>query len=123
MLTLANQIIKTNPNAIKEFIGLLGRKYQSEHMVKAVSAADVHKVPRLEPHLVWFSESTPLNSNGDTLYSIKKQLNVATKLKLSCSMILPWPWNMDRVVNNLSYIGKDKVRGAWLQDDNHKVEL
>lgn len=123
VLTIANQIIKTNPSAIKEFIGLLGRKYQSEHMVKAVSAADEHKVPHLEARVVWFSEFTPLNSNGDTLFSIKKKLNVDNKLKLSCSMILPWPWHMDRVVKNLSYIGTNKVSGAWLQDDNHKVEL
>jgi len=123
VLSLADQIINTNPKAIKQFVALLGRKYQSEYMVKLASAYNEHKVPKLDPQVVWFSEFTQLNAAGDTLHSIKKKLNIDVTLKLSCDMVLPWPWDTERIVKNLSYIGKGKVRGDWFQDNNHKVEL
>lgn len=123
VLKVAEEIINKNPKAIIQFMALLGRKYQSEYLVKAVSTIDEHKVPNLEPKIVWFKDSVHLNSKGETLNSIKQRIDMDASLKLSCDLVLPWPWSIHRVVNTLSSIGAGKCSGGWRQDYNHVVEL
>lgn len=123
VLSIADEIAGHNPDALREFIRLLGRKLQSDYMCRAVSVLDEHKMPNLEPKLVWFDEFIPVNSEGHRTYDLKVKINTTRTLRLASDIILPWPWNMGRVVSNLSCIGPGRPWGAWEQDTlNHQVE-
>lgn len=44
-------------------------------------------------------------------------------LSLASDMVLPWPWNLSRYIDNISHIGTHKGR-PWKQDKiNHYVDL
>lgn len=123
ILSVAEDIAKKNPDALRDFVKLLGRKLQSDYMCRAVSWIDEHKIPNLEPKLVWFSEGAKLNSNGDRLYDLKIKANTTRTLNLSSDIVLPWPWDIGRVVDCISCIGSGRPAGVWRQDTlNHQVE-
>lgn len=123
ILSIAGDIAKQNPDALRDFVRLLGRKLQSDYMCRAVSWLDEHEVPTLEPKLVWFDEFSPLNSDGHRVYDLKKKTGATRTLNLASDIILPWPWNLSRVASNISSIGSGRPRGRWKQDAvNHKVE-
>lgn len=123
ILSIADDIAKHNPDALRDFVRLLGRKLQSDYMCRAVSWLDEHRVPNLEPKVVWFDEFAQLNADGSHLYDLKKKKNEIRTLNLASDIVLPWPWNIDRVAANLSSIGPGRRCGSWEQDTlNHKVE-
>lgn len=122
ILSIANDIAKENPDALREFVRLLGRKLQSDYMCRAVSILDEHRMPNLEPKLVWFDEFAPLNSAGESVYDLKVKADTTRTLRLASDLVLPWPWNTSRVVSNISCIGLGRPAGAWSQDPNHQVE-
>lgn len=123
ILSIANDIAKQNPEALRDFVRLLGRKLQSDYMCRAVSWLDEHKVPNLNPKLVWFNEFLPLDSDGHCGYDLKRKITATQTLNLASDIILPWPWDLSRVVSNISSIGVGRPCGAWKQDTlNHQVE-
>ena len=123
VLKIAAEIATKNPAALKDFMKLLGRKYQSECLCKAVSALNEHKVSNLEPSLAWFDTRMELNADNHNLHDVIKKVDVDVELNLATDLVMPWPWNMDRVVNNLSYIGGGESRTPWRQDNNHRTQL
>ena len=123
ILSIADDIAKQNPEALRDFVRLLGRKLQSDYMCRAVSWLDEHKVPNLEPKLVWFDEFSPLNPDGHCVYDLKKKTTATRTLNLASDIVLPWPWNLSRVVSSISCIGNGRPCGVWEQDTlNHQVE-
>lgn len=123
ILSVADKIAKQNPDALCDFVRLLGRKLQSDYMCRAVSRLDKGKVPDLEPELVWFDEFAPLNSAGQSVYELKKNTETTRTLNLASDIVLPWPWHVGRVISCISCIGPGRPAGAWQQDKvNHQVE-
>lgn len=122
VIGIADKIRKENPAALKEYVQLLGRKLQSDYMCKCLTHLEAHKVPDLDAGVVWFDELTQLDESGTDLYKIKKELHEEKVLNLASDLVLPWPWEMNRIVNNLSHIGLNRACGSWRQDSNHIVE-
>lgn len=123
ILAVAHDIARKNPEALPDFVRLLGRKLQSDYMCRAISWLDEHRVPDLKPKVVWFDEFASLNDQGSRLYDLKMDTSTSRLLSLSSDIVLPWPWNIDRVASCISYIGAGRVAGEWKQDElNHKVE-
>lgn len=123
VLFIADEIANQNPDALPDFVRLLGRKLQSDYMCRAISWLDEHKMPNLEPKLVWFNELLPLNSDGQCVHDLKEKTGTTRTLKLASDIILPWPWNVSRVASNISCIGPGRPCGSWEQDTiNHNVE-
>lgn len=122
VIGIANKIRKENPAALKDYVQLLGRKLQSDYMCKCLTHLEAHKVPDLDARVVWFDESTQLDESGTDLYKIKNELHEEKVLTLASDLVLPWPWEMNRIVSNLSHIGLNRACGAWRQDSNHIVE-
>jgi hypothetical protein len=108
ILLIAEKIHSKNPSALKEYVQLLGRKLQSDYMCRAVSILDEHSMPNLEVSTTWFNELAHLDSKGTTLNDLKIKINEPKILNLASDLILPWPWNINRVVDNLAYIGESR---------------
>ena len=122
IIALAEAIARQNPNALPDLVRLLGRNLQSNFMSLAVTCLNEHKIPNLEPKLVWFDEFHPLNAEGIRLFDLKQRVAQRT-LNLASDLILPWPWNLERVASSLSCIGNDRRSRPWKQDEiNHFVE-
>jgi len=123
ILSVARDIASQNPEALPDFVRLLGRKLQSDYMCRAVSWLDEHRVPDLEPKVVWFDEFALLNDQGHSLYDLKRKTNTTRALSLASDIVLPWPWHLDRVASCISCIGQGRRAGEWKQDPvNHRVE-
>ena len=123
ILSIAADIAKENPCALRDFVVLLGRKLQSDYMCRAVSLLNEHSIDGLRPEHVWFNEFIPLNSLGQNLYQLKKNANTTRTLNLASDMVLPCTWNIKSVVSCISGIGSEKRCGQWEQDDiNHRIE-
>ena len=120
---VANRIADQNPDALTDFIRLLGRKLQSDYLSRILFAYDHQSVPGVEPRQLWFDEFSPITKNGKCLHDIKLKLDSLRNVNLVSDIILPWPWQPDRAADCLSYIGTGKSAGKWEQDKlNHKVE-
>lgn len=123
ILQIASNIARENPEALKDYVRLLGRKLQSDYMCRAVSWLDEERVPNLKPKIVWFDEFAPVSQDGSSLYDLKVKSNASHTINLAADIILPWPWNLERVAGCISCIGTEKAAGPWKQDlSNHKVE-
>jgi len=123
ILYVAKKISEENPQALPDFVKLLGRKLQSDYMCRVAFSENEPQVPILEPKLVWFDEFTELDSAGHRLYDLKKNMNTTRALNLATDIILPWPWNLNRVASCISGIGLGRPAGAWKQDPiNHNIE-
>ena len=123
ILSVARNIANQNPAALPDFVRLLGRKLQSDYMCRAVSWLNEHKVPDLEPEVVWFNEFALLNDYGHRLFDLKRNTNTTRTLSLASDIVLPWPWHLDRVASCISCIGPGRRAGEWKQDPvNHNVE-
>jgi len=123
ILEIAKIISKTNPLVLIDLVKLLGRKYQYYHINKVIKFKNQEKIPDLEAKTVWFDEHIKITPEGLTLYKLKNKVQRKTPLKLNYDIILPWPWNRNRIVKCLCYIGKNRPAGEWKEDDNHKIEF
>lgn len=61
-------------------------------------------------------------SYRDFFNSTRLEGKTAT-IKLGYDPVLTRPWAIDRLVGAYANIGKGKLNGEWLQDQNHSVEL
>lgn len=123
ILNFANQFIEPGNPGLRSLIRLLGRVAQSRAMVNSLGYN--HKIdPVMAPNYVWFNDLNVIDSYGVSLDKIKIKFNdpQAIKLKLGVDLILPSTWTNERVFGNLCAVGEGKIRGAWRQDSNHKIE-
>lgn len=111
-----------------DVIRILGRKLQTEYVCYLISVdpevsdqeyrkEDIKIDNTMFDHLKKIEDSCNLKSfmfevSNDQLIELKKDV------------ILPWPWNRKRLIDNISTIGKGRSGGEWKQDEgNHFVTL
>ncbi|ETI58058.1 DUF6710 family protein [Marinomonas profundimaris] len=124
-----------NLDGLKDLIKLCLRPIQSNHLLSAYIEDD-HKATS---SLSW------MESLGFSFTSISIQLNDGTtitksfsdwcwseyclidneqaipSLSLTTDIVLPTPWEPNRIIRNLGSIGKNRKQGEFLQDPNHIV--
>jgi|EndMetStandDraft_2_1072991.scaffolds.fasta_scaffold10680_6 hypothetical protein len=124
ILFIAEQICDENPEALRSYIYLLGRKLQSDFMLRAVSLLDENSMPDLVPKEVWFNEHGPLTETGEGMYRLIQEVEASQTMHLQRDLVLPWPWNISRVISALTNIGEVRASNAWKQDtSNHRVTV
>lgn len=125
-----NVVSKSDEHPIFDFIRILGRGLQSDYM-KYVFYYDCdgkeHNVPMLEYSLVGFNLNEVFIDDSDNIvkfYDLKKEVKSNKKVNLSTDLVLPWPWNRNRLFNTITKIGRNRAWGVWKQDyRNHYVEV
>lgn len=125
-----NKTSNGKEHPIFDYIRLLGRGLQSDYMKYVFyynCEGGDHGVPNLDPLTVWFDQTERLvNDDGNTIsfYDLKNEIRSKKKINLSNDLILPWPWNRDRLFSTITKIGNGRHWGEWRQDyNNHYVEV
>lgn len=114
---------------IYDLIRILGRGIQTDYMKHLLYCGMNYdkKVPDLDWELVGFGEQECVylsNNKFIAFRDLKKEVKTSKKIKLSTDLILPWPWNRERLQTCISNIGEGREWGKWIQDyDNHSVEV
>jgi hypothetical protein len=112
---VSKEPICAKEHPIIDVIRVLGRTLQTE----ALSALLFDKSDRSDLSIRSFDvifHTFGIIENED----LKVEVNIEKEVQLSKDVILPWPWNRDRLINNISRIGEGRVFGKWKQDSNHR---
>ena len=83
-----------------------------------MDAREFRKTPWDEDYLLW-DESLPLNSLGDTRYSLTKKASRTISVDLNDAIVIPSPWERWRFLRALHGLGHKRNWGPWRQDPNH----
>lgn len=131
ILLIAHNIAKENPNALIDYVRLLGRKMQGEYMCRTLSYRE-HEGYKLvfKNERGWFGNFTPITPDGKNAGELEISVDDVKTVDLTKDIIIPWPWNNRRIVNALCHIGTGKSPAydndgdtSWRQDSNHQVKL
>lgn len=123
ILSVARKIAGIRPDALVEYVRLLGRKFQSINMCRCLTRTVEPKVETLKPEDIWFDQFSVVTPTGQTLYDIKRKLTAPRNIDLCRDLVLPTPWHLSRVATNLATIGESRARGSWKQvPADHNVE-
>jgi hypothetical protein len=129
MLT-ARDIHAKNPMALPHLIAAILRPEQSE-LLLAVGERGQDAAAEVSGYSLFFDGVLELAYGGGRRPRDLEPSDYPLDLGRDC--ILPCPWNHERFVEALAFIGRDKVDqaeaerqmygGNWRQDPNHRVEL
>lgn len=121
IMSVADKLAHEDPGSLPGIIQLLGRVVQGRALASWIDRGDdFHFLPAS----VLFDCHVPLAKDGRALNDLRRELDIKPNLDLSRDIILPWPWEPQRVVNSLQNIRPGGKWGEWRQDhDNHCVEL
>ncbi|MEI4527202.1 DUF6710 family protein [Priestia megaterium] len=108
---------------ICEVIHILGRKIQSDYMVRLLTVEDESDLESfISPFM--FKASTILTLDGRTYSDLINKKNIRREADLSIDTVIPWPWKRYRLANALTKIGPGRLLGPWKEDkNNHFLEL
>lgn len=124
LMRVANDIQSRNPRALPDFLNIVLRPLQAEGNLAvaergtgAISSANFFFFGKFIFDYLYGSDGELL---GNYLNAEEYELS------LSYHIIFTRPWNLERYVCNLSYIGRHKALDEscnWRQDNNHDVEV
>lgn len=120
IIDMAHAVADKNPDALYDLVKLILRPIQAEAMLGVVENAE-HEAPAdIEGPTFFFNDDNFYKNEPYERELPKEQFRV----RLSTDVVLPWPWNRQRIANTLSSIGTSKAAGPWEQDfNNHCVLL
>ena len=130
-IMVARELEAKHVEDIYKLINILGRKIQYNYFDYLVASGKRTLDPddsRLEiEDLLISSSRNNLDSGNRSKWKslfIEKDIEGKQEISLAEKIILPWPWNRDRLVSAFQCIGKDRVAGEWKYDEgNHDVVL
>ncbi|MGZ3790047.1 MAG: DUF6710 family protein, partial [Bacteriovorax sp.] len=126
-LAMAKKIEKYNAEDVHKLIKILGRKIQYEHMNKLITSNGNtidDEDRKLGTNEIWFSMNSFIGDKDSrdkiNLLIREKELKEDLEVNLADDIVLPWPWNKERIINSFRFIGKDRQAGEWKYDKtNH----
>ncbi|KEF39989.1 hypothetical protein M670_01013 [Schinkia azotoformans MEV2011] len=115
---------KGNQHPILDVVRLLGRNVQTKYLTSLLYHEDETSLPSLFPDTVYFETTTSLTTDGRKYFDLIKEVKTTKEIDLSKDLVLPWPWQRDRLINTICRIGEDRIWGTWKQGiHNHDVQL
>ncbi|GAQ19281.1 filamentous bacteriophage production protein Fip [Oceanobacillus picturae] len=106
---------------IFEVINILGRKIQSDYMLRLISVQDESDLQSLMD--VFLPNGVILTKDGKTFSNFVRTIDTKAVANLNVDPVLPWPWKRQRLRDTITNIGKGR-RGVWKEDKrNHSLSL
>lgn len=120
LMNFARLIAERNPAALVEYVRLLARPLQSELMLDAATKGDRRDVPCVDTRsFFWDKQSEYFDKLKRT-----NRRRTDIEVHLSRDVVLPWPWEPERLVRSLTSIGPRRDWGQWkLDEQNHHVSV
>jgi hypothetical protein len=121
VMDMAHDLADLNPAALHDLVKLLLRPMQSSAIVGVVENT-AHQSPASIDGANFFFDDRRVRSIDE---GCRLELpNDQFRVRLATDVVLPWPWNRQRIANALAGIGTGKVHGEWTQDfSNHLLTL
>jgi len=120
LIEFATDLAEENPIALLDLVRMLLRPLQAEMLVDAAQKGKERDVPSIDERGFFWDDQSRIFS----LLSRTKRRRDQIEIHLNRDLILPWPWERNRLIKALSLIGKGKKWGRWKQDEvNHLVHL
>lgn len=108
-----------NDHPILDVIRALGKSMQIESICHMLKNSTGEKGPRVDYGYLLFPKK-----GHSQFYDFKKKVPNTKNMNVGKDVILPWPWEKQRLINCFSSIGKGRPWGEWHYDEsNHFVEL
>lgn len=120
LMSFARRIEERNPSALVEYVRLLARPLQSELMLDPATKGERRDVPCVDTRNFFWEKQ------GEYFDKLKRTKRRRTDIEvhLSHDVVLPWPWEPDRLVRSLTSIGPGRDWGLWkLDEQNHQVSV
>jgi hypothetical protein len=120
LLEFANEVAGNNPDALRNLVRMYLRPLQSEMLVDAAKKGTIRDVPSIdERDFFWEGQFKMFDCLQRTGRPGKR-----CELRLNRDIILPWPWERNRLIRSVSSLGVRRSWGRWKQDDmNHQVDV
>lgn len=107
-----------------DFVRLMGRGLQSKYLLRTLYASDEIELP-LDFSGIGVDMSVSLSPYREvTFYDLVEIVEVAEQpLPVCRDLLIPLPWDRQKLLKSMAYIGEGRKWGAWRQDENHDIEL
>lgn len=134
LLNVATVLSKDNPRALPDFVRIIMRPYQFESLLAvAERGADaINNIDCKELFGKFIFDYIWSDAGGISKINLPNQDYL---VKLNKHIVLPWPWDLNRYIDCLSFIGSEKYgpyagkdiehfdlgKAPWVQDYNHQI--
>lgn len=106
---------------IYNLIRLLGKDLQYKLMTELIIYGNEAEVDERAILFDFFDERI---GKGVKNFDLFKKINFNKKIELRKEVILPWPWNRERLVDSMCNYGSELFCEEWKEDcSNHCIEL
>ncbi len=122
-IELAQRILEVNPRGLNSLVRALGRSVQANGIQNVLNHSEDHQIPTLDFDNLFFDRLIPITACRKNAMDLMQHGDSKYNLSLSRDLVIPWPWNRNRITSALATIGFGKAQGAWEADFNHKVSL
>ncbi|WP_408894426.1 DUF6710 family protein [Paenibacillus taichungensis] len=119
-----NEELEQSPirHPIYDLIKMIGLRIQAKYLTNKLYDPSHFRLPDITSDEVFFKK--PVEDRMYINNYLKQLPNEAYSVSLKDDLVLPWPWNYERLVGSLVSIGEDRHWGNWKMDrSNHNVEL
>ena len=122
-IEVAKEVAKQDKTQLQTLVNLIARKPQAELLTQFVIEKRGGSFKRGEAHHLLFSGYAHIDDNDTYLCDVWIEKEISdVPISLAEYVVLPWPWNADRIVNCFSWIGT-KERPWKFDESNHFVEI
>lgn len=119
-----NEELEQSPlrHPIYDLIKMIGLRIQAKYLTNKLYDPSHSRLPDITSDEAFFKE--PIENRSYISSYLKKLPNESYSISLKDDLVLPWPWNYERLIGSLVSIGEDRHWGNWKMDVlNHNVEL
>ncbi|MGM1044824.1 MAG: DUF6710 family protein [Bacillota bacterium] len=107
---------------IFDLIKMIGLRTQTKYLTNKLYDPSHSRLPNITSGKVFFKETIENRYHLDDY--LQQYPTESYTVSLSEDLVLPWPWNYERLIDSLIKIGKGRNWGVWKKDEmNHNVEL
>lgn len=98
-----------------DFVRLIGKGLQAQYLTNIVYVADRPNLPEAS-----FNE---LGWGIEELYDLLRRVDDNPAHRVCKDLLLPFPWDGQKLIRDMTHIGTGKQWGAWQQNAGHRIEM
>jgi hypothetical protein len=120
LMAFAADLAAANPRALADLVRMYLRPLQAGMLIDVAKKGEGRDVPSIDDRdFFWCGQSQFFDELHRTRRHTKK-----IEIRLNRDVVLPWPWERNRLIRTLASIGTGRPWGKWKQDNvNHLVHV
>ena len=123
IMAFAREVEKKDPRGLIAVIRILGMSILADFLRWRMESLGTRHVKPPCPDWDLFPLTTKFGPHGERLDDLCPEEPQKLRIDLAKHLVLPVPWNRDRLAKSLAFIGPKRKWGKWKHDDmNHAIE-